>query len=304
MDIVPLEYKKEVEKKFLRSNVSIENSISLKFFYHGIPTLIHFESLKMCKELLEKIPNSWQMTPDSFTPEIEINWLDASKWCDGKVFDEDPNADYIFEYDSVGNKRVYQRDLILSEIDKGKFFAMTLPEVTDGFFNVFRLILPYHLLKHSCFVFHSSAIVVKKEAYMFLGECDAGKSTVASLAKSIDDVYGDDINIVSIKDDGIYISSAFLGGNPIYKRDFSFETKLKASFWIHKDSNYWLRNISPYSALTRLAMSMFLWTPNNKTYEYGNSALKILKNNLNKFNIFDLGFKKDSELWSFLEREI
>ena len=296
-----------IKKKLVPELLEIAGEVdftNLNICYHGVNVSLTLETKKLHHAFIEGIPKSWQIAAESkFEPELNITWLDASKRiANPNDYDFDPYPEYRFEVEN--NKRlIIQRDLIAIEKSPENFHVMTLPEVTDGFFNVFRLILPKFLLKQNSLVLHSSCVVGRDGyARVFLGESNAGKSTTSRLSEPRK-ILGDDINIFHFDGDTVYASSAFIGGNPIYKIPFDQKIPVKGFFWIHKDKSNWIKPTTRLEKIKFLFMSLFLWTPIEDTESLSNETLDFLSRIESSIDMKHLGFRLDNTFWHLLDEE-
>src|SRR5690606_15209985 len=101
-----------------------------------------------------------------------------------------------------------------------------------GIFNFLRYLLPYELLLQNKVLFHSSCVVDNSdEPYLFFGHSGAGKSTISKLC-SEGNILGDDMNLLSIHPNVIFVESAVVGQRYFSKENFGTKYVLEKAFWL------------------------------------------------------------------------
>lgn len=192
--------------------------------------------------------------------------------------------------------------MLAIRMSERRWIVCTLPEVTDGFFNFFRIVMPGYLLLNDSLVLHSSCVVgANGKAHVFLGMSGAGKSTTARLGGERL-VIGDDINIFHVRDGKVWTQSAFLGGNPKLKAPFENEYEVDGFYWLHQDAKNWIQPINDLEFVKRMMMSIILWTGNPDVETPSQKVFDLIKKMLKQKNKYNLGFQaNDSSFYELLE---
>lgn len=213
---------------------------TLDLNYYGIKLRVSCSSPDFIGSLKNFHPAEWAVT--HVDPSYEFIFMDYATHFNRDFFEETDPEFHVFNVKSA--KVCIQRDFIGWTFDGKKFYFITDLTVDDGYFNCMRWAIPGILLREQSLVLHSSCFVSKNdnEAYMFLGQSGAGKTTtVTSFPEGI--ILGDDMNVVSFIDGSAYVQSGAIGGQVYYPR-FEKRFKLKGMFWLRKNNSL---NISPVS---------------------------------------------------------
>ncbi len=282
-----------LKKQFLEKGfpqIEVEGQ-SLNLNYYGIPLKLTTADPLFRNELYNFHPKSWQSNEQSDA--IEFKFLDYKQFFHDDFFEEE-NPD--FHVSKLGNARIcIQRDFIGWTFDDQTFFFITDLKIDDGYFNCMRWAVPSLLLKNDSLVLHSSCVADNKEAWIFLGQSGAGKTTtVKSLSKNI--VLGDDMNVISLRNDGIYAHSGAIGGQVVYPH-FDQGFKLQGMFWLNKNQTLGTKRISPEDAQLKLLGSI-------ANVFFGFEDQKFIDEVINKMSkvartipMYELSLMKGDDIW-------
>lgn len=294
------ERKQKIATAFLANNCDSADMVVFDFWFHGVPVRIRTACPIFWEHLCKSVPRSWQ-TNQCTEPALELYWYSSSPHINSPA-EFESESDFNYHYRIINGKQaIFQRDLILIAVSENSWRVMTMPEVTDGFMNVFRLLLPRYLFFANRLALHSCTVLnAKGEANVFLGDSGFGKSTIAGLAGTRS-VLGDDINILRFTDKAIFAQSAFLGGDSKYKQSYQREFKVKQFFWLQKAEKNRLVKQGKLRACTRLAQAAFTWQLPAYHAESANVLLEFLCRYRHLISLSNLYFKPDKQVWSLID---
>lgn len=199
---------------------------------------------------------------------IEI--ADLVKTQEMQLFQEKKH--YVLFYEELSNRRlrtyfsisIFQFQLIVQNV------IYKLLSQTNGFF------------------LHSSASQIGDNTYIFLGESGAGKSTIATLLKSLYPPLSDDLSIIrKIKNDYIYFQHPFKESHPIKKKN-SKGHKVEKVFFLIQDKKFSYQKFTDTERLCQILLQQ-LFSPNR------HSAKDILEFGAKFADFYTLCFAKDKK---------
>jgi len=212
------------DKKKIKKPCEFQFSIK----YLGVDLTIHHNDDRFQKELKVHFPKTWQ---DEFEENSLDVYLFSHKETDIQSFENEGSQDCV-TFQNEGKSYCIQRDFIAYRKSDVIVSYLEL-KICDGFYNLFRWILPEIILSESKCILHSSCIVNKNsKAYFFLGPSGAGKSTMAVLSKPRH-ILGDDMNLISIKDGELYASAGALGGMIFDNVNYFQMFKVVGIYWFN-----------------------------------------------------------------------
>jgi len=164
-------------------------------------------------------------------------------------FDHDPPFVTFFGYFYAARFNVQSREIDL-------FMADAQPKVLTGEVeNFLRVSTSLYFISEKIFPFHSSAVSVSDETFVFFGPHNAGKSTLALLAPENSLVLGDDLNALLLREDGIFIASLPFPSEVMRIRPI-VERRVTAMFRLVKDSSNFFEPMSDGEKIAALYASM------------------------------------------------
>ena len=231
---------------------------------------------------------------------IKVFCFEAARFGEGQ-WDQQVQADCFLEYID-GKEIALQRDFVGIDYGNNEIGIVINFELSDGLFNALRWFLPRKILPFGRLILHSSCVISENsQAYFFLGHSGAGKTTVASLSGKRR-VLGDDMNLISFKDDGtIWAQTSFLGGKIIDKQLIGHEYPVAKFFWLQKDIRNGVSKIGTDEAGLKLIASManLFWEHDNSVGQY---VLDYAKKVVRGHPFYQLNFALDGEFWKYVEQ--
>lgn len=282
-----------------KHNFSISDVLQNQSFEYSIDVLIyelkiriHSGDLQFINFLRNFYPVSWISLFDA--PELNFYFISYEKYFDESFFsDEDPD----FKETIYGNKKkCIQRDFIGEALNNQDYFFITKLEISDGYFNCLRWVLPSLLIQKNTLVIHSSCFVDDRGyAYMFLGPSGAGKTTTVSrFIKNI--VLGDDMNIITLNDNGIYVQSGAIGGQIVYPK-FNEKFRMSKVFWLKKESHFSLIDISTEDAQLKILGSIANLFFGHESSEFLDEVMTLTLKFAEVMKMQELHLEKKDVIW-------
>ncbi|WP_127714117.1 hypothetical protein [Halobacteriovorax sp. HLS] len=298
------ENKPLLEKKLeLLNNILVNFCEQKKTLKNEVKTSYHEEEISFftSNNKLEK----------DFAKVLPASWLQPSRKRTHSIYIFNPEdygftiSDWQFEtsqdcfLDST-QKSALQRDFISHELNDQETILICHNSMDDGLNNFLRWFLPRRLLKKGTLVFHSSCVIENGQAKVFLGHSGAGKSTMVSLREGREHL-SDDMNLITIENDKIFIQAGAIGGLFFDKVDYSKKYPVSSFSWLVQDSLFSSQKLTPTKAYTRAlaSVSNIFWD----TLEVSetNKVMKLVKSITAACPFYSLHFKKDPEVWKYVE---
>lgn len=289
----PIGFKRGIAEKILKKQTT-QNFKIINTHYHGVRVKFQLEDEEIHDEIVKNLPVQWILDSSDMESDLEVIWHNSRNWCSDIIqFEEDANPDYRF--DKIDRKLViFQRDLVAVHLSKAKWLVCTNPAFLDGVVNFFRLVLPGYLLEKDSLVLHSNCVLGHDEnVHIFLGESGAGKSTTAGLSGDRL-VLGDDINIVTLSNDGLFAESSLLGGDARFKAPFDKRYPVGGFYWLCQDINSWFSAIDKATFVKRMMMSVILWTGNPDITIVNQKVLSLIDKISKNTVFYNMGFSRTS----------
>ncbi|MEW5806974.1 MAG: hypothetical protein AB1756_06485 [Acidobacteriota bacterium] len=129
--------------------------------------------------------------------------------------------------------------------------------------NFLRVIFSYLALHNGSFFLHSSGVVKDEKAHLFFGHSGAGKTTVATFAKSFP-LLSDDQVLVYLRDGKPYASGVPFSGGERFRHEkdaipfsnINKEFEIAGFYWLVKDKRTFLKEMPLVQAAARLASAI------------------------------------------------
>jgi len=159
------------------------------------------------------------------------------------------------------------------------------------------LLLLHLLSNHKIgFMLHACCAVSEGNAYLFIGPSGIGKSTIAEMLYSQKQIINDDRVVVKVNKGGFECY-----GIPWYysqKRYFSPSSgRISKIFILGKKGEEYIKRLTPLKAFRKIYPSVFFALWNRKTIE---NTLGLVKTLLSKVPCYELGFRKNSDIYTLL----
>lgn len=279
--------RKSIIKAWPEVFINMEETYTFSVVIHKIPFKFFLRNEKLLKELELFFPKQWQT--ESSTP-YEIFWKapEESQWS----FSEGPFCEFEGSF-------VSQRDFVFKEKDNRQIELLAQEEVSDGFFNFLRAFLPTKLLENDQILFHSSCVIDESnQPFLFFGPSGAGKTTVSKICREEGaQVLGDDMNLLTIKKEQIFVEAATVGQRYYNKSLFNLPYPLKTMYWLKQAEE--LHTTAINTDRVSLFLSSFaniFWDQLPKeSYQKVFTLLSHLNSNI---NLLELSFPKNKKVWS------
>jgi hypothetical protein len=202
---------------------------SLSCNYHGIKLNFKTNSVKFIQSIKNLIPVDWICESDNkdiiyLKNPAEFNHTQ-------EYWSEEICQDcFSFENNTIAIQRDFASQLFINEV-----LLICEDTVGDGFYNFLRWYLSEKLMDIGKYVVHASCVLGKdNSAHLFLGHSGAGKTTITKLSHPRL-VLGDDMNLVSIENNVLYVEAGAIGGQ--FNSMIGYEKKMpvKACYWLKQD---------------------------------------------------------------------
>ncbi|MBN2381526.1 hypothetical protein JXQ70_01460 [bacterium] len=209
-------------------------------------------------------------------------------------FENDPPYVIYFGYFYAARFNLKTRQIDL-------FMADAQPKVLTGEVeNFLRVSTSLFFISENVFPFHSSAVSLEGETFVFFGPHNAGKSTLAQLAPESSLVLGDDLNALILKEDGVYIASLPFPSEVMRIRPIA-ERRISALFRIVKDKTNYFEPMSPGEKIGALYASMPVYNVLPSDMRQESSSLFEISV---RVPLCRLHFSKDEEVYPWLLKNL
>lgn len=280
--------------QYLTQFLSIDPCFNICFSFHGIRTCFKTSDTQFIDKLKSYIPQEWIITPTEI--QFNIFHFGLDKWSSAKDF-ESESSSLVYKKDEFS----IQRDFVAYTKEKTVYTCFEA-EINDGFHNFFRWFLSPKILRFQKAMIHSSAILShnKSDVYLFFGPSGAGKTTISELAHPRK-ILSDDMNILILKEDGLYCSPGGVGG--LYKPQVAInqEFKVKKVFWLIQDDNFKICDISKKAQFIYLLATLANLPLGQVSQHLESEILETSQNLLSHTEIQELFFPKDNSIWKKLD---
>lgn len=268
---------------------------SIACHYHGIHLHFKTKSTRFVESLTSLIPASWQASPSE---EMVIYMASPEDFGHTPLFWSDESCQDCLSYKE--NTIAIQRDFA-AMIDGQKVYLICDDSVGDGFYNFLRWYLSEKLMGLGKFVVHASCVLDKNhQAHLFLGHSGAGKTTITKLS-SPRLVLGDDMNLVSLIDNVLYVEAGAIGGQFNSMIGYGKLMPVKACYWLKQSAKNECHQFEAAMAQQKLLASFanLHWPtlPQAKILQLMEFSMLALKTT----PVYELQFKKDSSIWELLD---
>lgn len=272
---------------------SFSESISCN--YHGINLHFKTKSSRFIQALKNLIPEDWIISPSN---DVMIYMMNPEEFGHTSLEWSDEFSQDCLSFEN--NTIAIQRDFA-SQIGVSKVFLICDDTVGDGFYNFLRWYLSEKLMSIGKYVVHASCVLDKRQqAHLFLGHSGAGKTTITRLSHPRL-VLGDDMNLVSLKHNTLYVEAGAIGGQFNSMIGYGKLVPVKACYWLKQNlSNERLELgalIGNQKLLASFANLHWPTLPQIKIDQllgFSSEALKSIP-------FYELNFKNDSSVWECLD---
>lgn len=269
--------------------------------YHGVPVHFHLPNLDLAQKLNAFIPAKWRRV--NLKNAIDIYWMDSDEF-GTEPWGEDADSDCAISHWN-GREIAVQRDFIGVKMSDHDVMIVTKPVIDDGFFNAMRWLLPRSMISNQSVLLHSSCVVNERGfAYFFLGPSGAGKTTIASLARSPHLVLGDDMNVLKFTDNNFVAEAGALGQRISEPRLFGQEFPVKAFFWLKQSRDCRLQQVENSKSARYLLSSCanLFWQEDGS--RISEPVLSMISKINTEIPLYELDFDLSGQVWRLLHESL
>ncbi len=289
-----------LKKNIIHSNTEdFTFSKSIHFSYHGIDLVLKTNSDNLIHCIKDFFPLSW-LSHDNAKPQYEIIHIDPSHFhIDQADFENEESQDCHIDFENNCELAV-QRDFVALKSDH-HVKAIFNSNVDDGFFNFFRWLICRDLILNEKAILHSSCIMGhNNKAYVFLGPSGAGKTTTCVNAEGRK-VLGDDMNILILKKDKIYMQAGSIGGRFESQIPFDQLVEVQGFYWLSQSQDLTVEALSASRSLQCLIASLANVFWNDKNSVFNQKALEFCQKVVSKTSFYKLSLQNSPMFWSLIE---
>lgn len=277
-------------KNLKEKYIGLDFYFSLGFF--SVKLKLKEEVFDVFLKKFKNQKNEFFVEPEIFkSPINNFNYLIGNPAIYNITFKENKNKliFYAYNFASILNLKKTSACILALGQEKNEIIANEI----ENFLRVYSSII---LLNYDSILFHSSAVLTKKGAFVFFGNSGAGKSTIANIFKSENfKVLSDDLNILILKNGLQITSSPFLSEIDQAEEGIFPVRKI---FYLKKDKENFIEKIPPLQQNAYLFGSIPVL--NSIKFYHNEIFLKVSK--IIKYNEVEiLHFKKDKELIKCLQ---
>lgn len=255
--------------------------------------------LKLNKDVFDVFSKKFKNQRSEFFVEPEIfespinnfNYLIGNPAIYNITFKENKNKFifYAYNFASILNLKKPSNCILALGQERCDIIANEI----ENFLRVYSSII---LPNYDSILFHSSAVLTKKGAFVFFGNSGAGKSTIANIFRSENfKVLSDDLNILILKN-GLQIASSPFLSEIDCAEEGTFP--VKKIFYLKKDKENFIEKISPIQQKAYFFASIPVL---NYIKFYHNEIFLKISEIINYNEVEVLHFKKDKELIKCLQ---
>ncbi len=289
-------------KKTLLQSLSFEFPETSDFIfncrYHGIPLRFITQSASFISSLEKLIPAHWITESEEFFTVYLFDprtlGFTSEEWAD-----ESSQDCLSFEENTIA----VQRDFA-SKFENDKVILISEGDTSDGFYNFLRWFISGKLISEGKFVMHSSCVLSSSGdnlAHLFLGHSGAGKTTITELS-SPRLILGDDMNIISEKNNMLCVEAGAIGGRFNSMIGYDKQVPVKAIYWLVQDDHDELITTERMKGTQKLLASFanLHWpTMNEKDLQH---LLDFAEWASLRVPFYELHFKKSDSIWDLLDK--
>ena len=281
---------------------------------HGVELQIRSGSEAPVQQMTRRFPRSWVRRPalrnTSNQMRTQIFWIDQLQLSvlvnDAPVEylrSEDPNPDCDILL--LGNwELAIQRDFMAAlRKHEGvtQVYIVAQFELEDCFFNALRWLLPRFMLSQKTALMHSSAVVGQDGvARMFLGPSGAGKTTITRLAQNRL-VLGDDMNVLSLEENGARVELGFFGQGIESPIPLGFQIPLQDLYFLKQSSQDGVRLLPKTEAARKFAASCanLFWPQMGE--DLSPKVFKLAIQVAESLPCYELEFTLSGRFWNYVD---
>lgn len=266
------------------------------FINHGIPMTITSEHPEIIAELKNFYPKSWQINYSE--KKVKIHWLSPKDVLRHSQWEDIIESDCFFHNIKKTNW-VTQRDFVVKKINEFEYVLVCDPKIDDGLFNFMRYLLPQKLLAKNKILFHSSAVVdpANQQAYVFFGYSGAGKTTISQLCNDAT-VIGDDMNLISVENNKVFVEPALVGQRYFKKETFGKVYPVKSMFWLKQSTEISVESSDSTSTKLLSSFTGLFW--DQLTHMEYEKVFVLTQKIAAALEIKDLQFNLNNEVWNYV----
>jgi hypothetical protein len=164
-----------------------------------------------------------------------------------------------------------------------------------GLGDFLRALVSVVLIKRSGFLVHSSGVVDKGKAYLFLGPSGSGKTTVARLSNGRDILNDEAIAFTRKNDQWQAFATPFYGD--FGRQDSNCNAPIEAMFFLKKGSGFSHRKLNRKEAIVRMLHQIMITSPNLKNFEY---IFGMQCDLFASIPTYELEFKPSASIWRYV----
>jgi hypothetical protein len=173
---------------------------------------------------------------------------------------------------------------------KGQLSSLTL-------FPTDQILLACILADRNACIFHSAAIIMNKRGLLFLGDSEAGKTTIAAMLESKAEIICDERNIVRRWPEGFRIHGTWMHSKiPVVS---SSSGPLNAIMFLRKSNQNCINPISNRGEITRNLLKYVV--KSLVTADWWNKTIDLMKSMSNELPCYELEFDRTGSIADELE---
>jgi len=173
---------------------------------------------------------------------------------------------------------------------KGQLSSLTL-------FPTDQILLARILADRNACIFHSAAIIMNKRGLLFLGDSEAGKTTIAAMLKSKAEIICDERNIIRRWPEGFRIHGTWMHSKiPVVS---SSSGSLNAIMFLRKSNRNCINPISNRGEILRNLLKYVV--KSLVTADWWNKTIDLMKSLSNELPCYELEFDRSGSIADELE---
>lgn len=291
-----------LKKKLIACDLSLKDLHTIDLSYHDIPLRFHTRDQNLIECINNYFPISWNgCLKDQYRYEV-FHSSPKDHGVDSKDFEDEKSQDCYLS--TLENQELaVQRDFVATR-SGNKVKAIFDATVDDGFFNFFRWLICRDFLKHNKAVLHSSCIIGKNnKAYVFLGPSGAGKTTTCLNAEDRK-ILGDDMNVIVLRDDKVYMQPGSIGGRFESQIPFDQLVEVHGFYWLNQSQTLALEPLSSSRSVQALVASLANMFWRDDDLEIGKEAATFCCKIQKLTPSYKLSLQNNSLFWQLIEPKL